>query len=98
MLTIIGNRGSGKAKQLMEAAAKTNGTILTQNKRALYVKAHAYGYDNLNIIDYEDLRNPRIQIPDSPIYVHNGDKVLTWLLEKYYGISIAGFSATLEEE
>lgn len=97
MFTIIRDRDSGKAKQLMEIAIKNHGTILTQNKRALLVKAHSYGFENLNIIDYDDLRNGDYHLPDTPVYVHNGDKVLSWLLEKYYGIKIDGFSATLDE-
>lgn len=97
MITIIQKRGTGKAKEMLKAASKLqNGVIITQDKRAFSVKAHNYGYDYIPIYDYEDLENDQIPV-DSQIIIHNGDKMLNYLLNKYYSFNIAGFTATLEE-
>jgi hypothetical protein len=95
MITIINERGTGKAQQLLETARKKNAIILTQDKRAFRVKAHSYGYDDISILDYEDLENDDYNL-DSPILIHNADKVLDYLFDRYYGLKPIGFSATQE--
>ena len=40
MITIIQNRGTGKAKKLLETAREKNATIIPQDKRAFEVKAN----------------------------------------------------------
>ncbi len=37
--------GTGKTKELMDAALEADGIILTTNKRALATKAQAYGFE-----------------------------------------------------
>ena len=70
MKVIIDGRGTGKAKQLLEAAAQTeNSAILTQDKRALEVKANSYGIKDVKIFDYEDLENDEISIYTN-LYIH----------------------------
>ena len=97
MKTIIKGRGTGKAKELLEYCRKTpNSFILTQDKRAFQVKANSYGYSDILIIDYNDLKNDNYPL-DGIAYVHNGDKVLYELLKNFYGIEVAGFSATEEQ-
>ena len=95
MFTIIDVRGSGKTKKLLEVAREKHAIILTQDKRAFRVKAKSYGYENIKIIDYEDLENDDYDI-DEPILIHNADKVLDYLFDRYYGLKPIGFSATLE--
>lgn len=96
MITIINVRGSGKTKKLLEAAREKQAIILTQDKRAFKVKAHSYGYDDIQILDYEDLENDNYNL-DKPILIHNADKVLNYLFDRYYGLKPLGFSATMEE-
>ena len=96
MITIIQNRGTGKAKQLLEAAHKNNATIITQDKRAFEVKAKSYGFSNVEILDYEDLENDDYTI-NKPVLIHNGDNFLEYLLDRYYGLKPIGFSATQED-
>ena len=96
MLTIIRDRDSGKARQLLEAARKQNCAILTQDKNAFSVKAHSYGFDDIQIIDYDDLKNDNYEYGGN-ILIHNGDKVLGWLFDYFYGINVKGFSATAME-
>ena len=97
MKAIIDKRGSGKIKKLLEIASKTPYSIvLTQDKRALKVKANSYGYNNLEIIDYQDLQDDNYPL-GANVFVHNGDKVLYELLNTYFGLNVSGFTATLEE-
>ena len=96
MLTIINNRDTGKAQQLLAAAREKNAIILTQDKRAFKVKAHSYGYDDIQILDYEDLENDDYDL-SQPILLHNADKILEYLFDRYYGLKPIGFSATMEE-
>lgn len=96
MKVIIDGRGTGKAKQLLEAAAKAEkSAILTQDKRALEVKANSYGIKDVKIFDYEDLENDNIEIYTN-LYIHNADKFLEYLCDRYYGLKVGGFTATLE--
>ena len=98
MKIIIDGRGTGKAKQLLEAAAQTeNSAILTQDKRALEVKANSYGIKDVKIFDYEDLENDEIGIYTN-LYIHNADKFLVYILNRYYALKLGGFTATLEVE
>ncbi len=93
MLTIIRDRDSGKAKQLLEAARKANCAILTQDKHSFEVKARGYGFEDVPIIDYEDLKDDNYEYGGN-ILIHNGDKVLEWIFDYFYGINVLGFSAT----
>lgn len=42
---IIGSRGIGKTKALIELASKNNGIIICQNATHMREKAKAYGYN-----------------------------------------------------
>lgn len=93
MIKIIRDRDSGKAKELLAAARELNCSILTQDKKAFEVKAKGYGYPDVNIIDYEDLKNDNYEY-GGDILIHNGDKVFEWIFDYFYGINVKGFSAT----
>ena len=95
MIKIIRGRDSGKAKELLAAAQELNCSILTQDKKAFEVKAKGYGYPDVNILDYEDLKNDNYEY-GSNILIHNGDKTLEWLMDYFYGINVKGFTATDE--
>lgn len=96
MITIIGERGSGKAKQLLEQAHINNAIILTKDKRGFEVKAKTYGYEGIQIIDYEDLEKDNFPLA-RPVLIHNVEYAVEQLLNKYYGIEVLGFSATKQE-
>lgn len=97
MLTIIRDRDSGKAKQLLEIARENHYTILTQDKHAFEVKARGYGFDDVEIIDIEDLKDDNYEY-GGDILVHNGDEMLEWIFDYFYGLNVKGFSATAQEE
>lgn len=96
MITIIDNRNSGKTKKLLQAAHENNGIIITQDKRAFQVKARSYGYSDVKIFDYNDLAQDNYPL-DAPVFIHNGDKMLYWILDKYYNLNLMGFTATVED-
>ncbi len=97
MKTIIRERDSGKAYELLEAANKENGIVVTENKAALQVKANAYGFYQATIIDYDDLMSGNYYL-GMPVFIHNIDKFAKWLCLEQYGLIFSGFSATMEEE
>ncbi len=88
--------GTGKTKELMEAALEADGTIFTDNKRALRVKADAYGFDSLNIIDWDDLYHGDFD-PEKPLFVHKLDDIMKEYLWADYGINMAGYSVAMEK-
>lgn len=97
MITIIGTRGSGKSKQLLEQARANNAIILTKDKRGFEVKKKSYGYEDIDILDYEDLENDNYDLA-RPILIHNVEAVIDYLFDRYYGLKPIGFSATKEGE
>lgn len=86
--------GTGKTRELMEAALEADGTIFTNNKRALRVKADAYGFDTLNIIDWDDLFAGNYD-PDKPIFVHKLEDIMEELFYSDYGLRLMGYSVAL---
>ena len=95
MKTIIRSRDSGKAVELLAYAREHDAAVVTQNKRAFKVKASSFGYDDVEILDYEDLIHDNYD-ENKPIVIHNGDKCLFYLIDKFFGLSVIGFSATDE--
>ena len=97
MKAIIRGRDSGKAKELLAYAREHHTAVLTQDKHSFKVKAAGYGYDDIEILDYQDLYNDNYDW-QTPIVVHNGDKLLYTLMDKYYGLTVCGFTATIDKE
>lgn len=96
MINIVGPRGSGKTTQLFEKAKELNAMILTTNSRALREKARAKGYKDLEIIGFGDLDNDNFSFRKT-LLVDNGEYVLRGLLNKFYGLDMIGFTATMED-
>jgi hypothetical protein len=86
--------GTGKTKELMEMASAANGTILTINKRALQVKAAAYGFDSLDIIDIEDLIYGNYD-DTKPLFVHKLDDVMQEYFKVDFNLDLQGFSVRM---
>jgi len=97
MITIIRGRDSGKAKELLEAAQEYNAAIITQNKRSFLVKAHNYGFHDVEVLDYDDLMNDNYDV-NKPVLIHNADKMLYHMIQNHYGLDMIGFTATEENE
>lgn len=97
MKIIIRDRDSGKAQELLQYAKENNAIVITQNKRAFKVKAESLGYNEITIIDYEDLKYGNYKV-NIPVVVHNGDKMLYSLIDHLFNLETIGFSATKIEE
>lgn len=93
MKTIIRTRDSGKAAELLSYAREHDAAVVTQNKRAFQVKASSLGFSDIEILDFEDLTHDNYD-ENKPIVIHNADKTLYLLFDKFFGLSVIGFSAT----
>lgn len=87
--------GTGKTKELMDMALEADGIILTTNKRALQVKAEAYGYDSLCIIDLTDLLYEEFD-STKPLFVHKLDDVMQEYFKAEFDLDLQGFSVRME--
>ena len=87
--------GTGKTKELMDAALEADGIILTTNKRALAAKAQAYGFESLEIIDLADLLYGNFD-STKPLFIHNLDDVAEEYISKDFGLKLAGYSVRME--
>ena len=86
--------GTGKTKELMDMAVEADGIILTTNKRALQVKAEAYGYDCLCIIDLADLFYGEFDTT-KPLFVHKLDDVMQEYFKSDFNLDLQGFSVRM---
>lgn len=96
MISIIGERGSGKTTKLFRIAQEKNAMILTANSRALRTKAKSLGYNDLEIIGFGDLNNDNFSF-NKDILVDNAEYVLQGLLNQFYELNMIGFTATKED-
>lgn len=88
--------GTGKTKELMDTALEADGIILTCNKRALTEKAKAYGFDSLDIVEWNDLMYGNFD-ENKPLFVHKLDDVMQEYFWHTFGIKMEGYSVTMEE-
>jgi len=88
--------GTGKTKELMDAALEADGIILTTNKRALAAKAQAYGFESLEIIDLADLLYGNFD-STKPLFIHKLDDVAEEYISKDFGLKLAGYSVRMEK-
>lgn len=86
--------GTGKTKELMDMAFEADGIILTTNKRALQVKAEAYGYNSLCIIDLADLFYGEYD-HTKPLFVHKLDDVMQEYFKADFNLDLQGFSVRM---
>ena len=94
MKTVIRQRDSGKAQELFKLAREEQALIVTQNKRALRVKANALGFEDIEIVDFADLANENYAQINSKVIIHNADKWIEEIFFNTYGLDVIGFSAT----
>lgn len=87
--------GTNKTKELLEIANENNGLVLTTTKRALKVKADAYGFTNLTIVDPNDLVEQNYP-EDHPLYIHKATDVIQEFFKTYFDLDLEGFSITME--
>ena len=93
MKTIIRERETGKARQLIEYAAQNNAVIAAENPDAFRVKANSYGFPDVEIISWNDVLTDELYLPYHKFVIHIADK----FMRRAFGENLIGFSATLEE-
>ena len=91
---IIGARGTGKTKQLLELAAETGAVILTTNSRALYTKAHSYGITNLRI--YEPNEYNYDDLFEEKILLHKAEELIPAYFKSVFDAEVIGMTLTKE--
>lgn len=87
--------GTGKTKELLEAALQNNGMVLTTNKRALKEKARAYGLNDIDIVDWADLLYNDFDAT-KPLYVNKLDDAMEEYFKKDFGLKLVGYSVAME--
>lgn len=89
--------GTGKTKELLLTAQTADGMVLTNNKRALQVKAQAYGIPGVLIVDWNDLIYRDANLNDKPLFVHKLDDVMKEYFWDDFGLKLEGYSIAMEE-
>lgn len=92
---ITGARGTGKTKKLLEFCHNKEDVVLvTQNARAMRVKAKSYGY-NVNIIDVNEVDETNLY--NKKVALHD----LDYFIERYFdfqGADIVVATVRTEEQ
>jgi len=96
MKVIARPMGTNKTHELLEMANNNDGMVLTTTKRALKVKAEAYGFTDLVIVDPTDLVEQNYP-EDKPLYIHKAADVLKEFFKTYFDLELEGFSVTMEK-
>ena len=96
MIKLIGGRNTGKTKLLLEAANKVQGTVLAENKEALRVKANAYGFYDVNIINYQDLYDGNYYYGE-PLFIQKAELFLQTVAQQH-GLDLQGLTFTEDKE
>lgn len=90
MKRIIGERGSGKTKQLMEYARKEDAIFVCYNPYAMHQKALDYGITGLTFIDYTEWKMRMAEHREEKYVVDELDR----LLNRY---GVLGYTSNAEE-
>lgn len=94
MNQIVGKRGSGKTTKCLERARNQNAVVLCENKRALRAKADSLGFQDVEIVEFSDMkytqRNQKVVIDEALLLFKN------WL-ERAYSVKVDTMSFTEEK-
>ena len=77
MISIINGRDTGKTKQLLELARHKG--------------AKSLGYEDIDIIDYQDLNQDLFNFTH-PLIIHQVDNALKYLFDFWYNSEVIGYS------
>lgn len=91
MIRIIGTRGIGKTRKLLQEAQEKNATVVCSNVKRYAEKAHAYGIVGLNFVTYEEY----LSSFDNDDVLYMVDDVEELL--RYLPGTVIGFSCNVEE-
>lgn len=88
---IIGGKGTGKTRRLLEMAKDNNGIVICENVEEMTKRAYRLGIIGIDFINYRDYIY-RLDKLTKPIYIANINNFL-----KAFDNKVAGYSLTLEE-
>lgn len=94
MKVIVRERETGKARQLVEYAAENNAIIAAENPDAFRVKAAAYGFSDIEVVDWQYIMTDDCYLSHRDFVIHNADK----FLQRVCGKHLIGYTATLEDK
>ena len=89
---IIGGKGTGKTRRLLEIAKDNNGIVVCENVEEMTKRAYRLGIPGIYFIDYRDYICGLVKNSEKPVYIANINKFI-----KVFNNNIAGYSLTLEE-
>ena len=88
---IIGEKGTGKTRRLLEMAKDNNGIVICENVEEMTKRAYRLGIVGIDFMDYRDYVYELVNLT-KPVYIANINNFL-----KAFDHDIAGYSLTLEE-
>lgn len=91
MVRIIGTRGIGKTRKLLQEAHENNATVVCNNVKRYVEKAHAYGIVGLNFVSYDEYLS-NFDDGDTLYMIDDVEDLL-----KYLPGTVVGFSCNVEE-
>lgn len=86
---ILGERGSGRTLRCFHYARKNNAIIISNNARALRVKAKALGFNDIEILTLEELDDNYI---NRNALLHKWDENIKNQLKHHTGVNITAIS------
>ena len=96
MKIIFGNKESGKTEKILQLANKHGSIVLSSSPHALWEKARALGYTNVEIVGFGDLNNDNFSL-GKDLYIDDVENALQYLMDRYYKLNVRGISVTIEE-
>lgn len=90
MIKIIDKKSSGKTSRLLLLAKENKGIIVCSNPQAMRYKAKQYGFEDIQVISYEDFI--KFNYPEYTYYIDEIDKLL-WTICP----TSAGYTISLED-
>lgn len=88
MNVIVGQRGTGKTKKLIQDAAAVDGIIVCKNPEFIVNKMHAYGIVGLRVISVKEYLTPGNK-SNSLYFIDNAEDLFEELGEEFGRISEA---------
>ena len=95
MIRIINKRGTGKTKRLLQLAKANNATFVCRDAKSMKLKAHEYGLDGVDIIDYYDALMRGYKPDSSGVFIDELDGFLCSIFG--YGGQVKGYSISEDE-
>ena len=98
MFKIIGARGIGKTKKLIEKASMSDGLIVCKDPTSMLEKIHEYGYSRIQVVSYKDYKEyfknkteNEINYSDKPVFI---DELSCFM--KYLDNNLKGYTDCVE--